>query len=372
VGAVTDAYSPLKALRYPEKLRVLRDGGITTPIHCQIILSDLCNQSCNFCAYRDPGYTSSQLFYEISHKKSALTRGIEGRNYNPNRMIPYAKVIEILDDCVEMGIRAIQFTGGGEPTVHPYFVEILSATHVRGLEFAVVTNGVLPGKRPDMIQALGLAAWVRISLDAGTPETYAKIRNVPKQHFYDASYAISSLAGATHLGVGFVVTPENWREIVSGTEHAKFCGADNVRIGAQFSSEDEELFTSFYAEARELSQQAETLTDYRFTVHNRFGEKLEDLRQHSPDYTRCGYQEFTTYIGGDQNVYRCCVLAYNERGLVGSIKDRRFKDLWLDSSRADAMRSFDARGCDRCQFNSINRTLSYALRSDEPLHSNFV
>lgn len=372
---MSEAYSPIKALRYPERLRVLRDGGIAAPVHVQIILSDLCNQACNFCAYRDPGYTSSQLFYEISHRKAGLRRDTDHpeRDYNPNRMIPYDKVIEILDDCMELGVKAIQFTGGGEPTVHPRFTEILEETHKRGLEFAVVTNGVLPGKRPEMVRAMAKAAWVRVSLDAGTAQTYAEIRNVPASHFHDALATIAALARSTHVGVGFVVTPENWEEIALGVELAKQHGADNVRISAQFSGQNEKPFASFYEQARGLARIArQTYADNRFRVYDRFGEKLDDLKQRSPDYDRCGYQEFTTYIGGDQNVYRCCVLAYNERGLIGSLKEQRFRDLWMSAARADAMRGFDARGCERCQFNSINRTLEYALRSADPMHGAFV
>jgi MoaA/NifB/PqqE/SkfB family radical SAM enzyme len=371
---VAEAYSPLKALRYPDRLRVLRDGGVGTPVHVQIILSDLCNQACGFCAYRDPGYTSSQLFYEISHRKGGLRRDGDHpeRNYNPNRMIPYDKVIEILDDCVELGVKAIQFTGGGEPTVHPRFADILNETHRRGLKFAVVTNGVLPARRPEMLYALAGAEWVRVSLDAGASATYAQLRNVPESHFHDALETIERLAGSVHLGVGYVVTPQNWREIVQGAGHAKRCGADNVRISAQFSADGESLFADCYDDAAAEARIAERLTDERFTVYNRFGEKLDDLRQRSPDYDRCGYQEFTTYVGGDQNVYRCCVLAYNERGLIGSIREQRFRDLWMSAARADAMRSFDARGCDRCQFNAINRTLDYTLRPAEPMHSAFV
>lgn len=101
---MTARYSALKAMKYPDRLEAIRSGGFAGPVHVQIILSDLCNQNCAFCAFRDPGYSSSQLFH------------VDG-NYNPNRMLPFDKVTEILDDCV--GVKAVQYTGGGEPTVHP-------------------------------------------------------------------------------------------------------------------------------------------------------------------------------------------------------------------------------------------------------------
>ena len=71
-------------------------------------------------------------------------------------------------------------------------------------------------------------------------------------------------------------------------------------------------------------------------------------------------------------MYRCCVLSYNERGLVGSLKGRSFADLWLSQDRMNAMMAFDARGCDRCQFNGINRVLDYAMGPGQRQHSEFV
>lgn len=377
--ASVDAYSPLKSLRHLDVIDGVRRGVPVRPVHVQVILSDLCNQACNFCAYRDPGYTSSTLFRVLEPGKKGLRRaGHEGYNFNPNRMIPTEKVMEILDDCRAMGVQAIQYTGGGEPTVHPDFTDIVEHTIARGLKWSLVTNGVNIS-RAALEDWVNAAAWVRISLDAATAETYARVRNVPDWHWREALQAIPRIRAARELlgvgpviGVGFVVTPDNWREVYDAAVLVKHLGADNIRIGAQFSANDEHLFSGFHAEAAELCRQAEALTGDGFTVHNRFGEKLADLRQKSPDYQRCGYQSFTTYIGADLNLYRCCVFAYHPRGLYGSIKDRRFRDAWMGAERVADMAAFDARGCDRCQFNGINRVLDYTLRADEPAHSEFV
>ncbi len=366
------SYSPYKALRYPARIQAIKHGIPVGPVHVQIILSDLCNQACNFCAYRDPGYTSSQLFYVTEDGKKGLRKaGYEERNYNPNRMIPYDKVVEILDDCVTLGVEAVQFTGGGEPTVHPRFGDVVKQTVARGLKWSLVTNGVA-WHNLGLVELCQSASWVRVSLDAGRGETYGRMRNAPASHWPSAIDAIRGLAalnGPT-VGVGFVVTPDNWREVVDATEHAQKLGAQNIRISAQFSAGDERLFSEFYDEAAALCREAEKLTGDGFIVYNRFGEKLEDLRQRSPDYDRCGYQQFTTYIGGDLNLYRCCVYAYHPRGLLGSIKERRFRDVWPEVARG--MAEFKARECERCQFNKINTVLDYALSPDEQQHQQFV
>jgi radical SAM protein with 4Fe4S-binding SPASM domain len=327
------------------------------------------------CAYRDPSYSSSQLFYEIKPAGPGLRRdaGNPERNYNPNRMIPFAKVIEILDDCQAIGVQAVQFTGGGEPTAHPQWVDSVLAAQERGLKTSLVTNGVNLAKSERGIRAAAGCEWVRVSVDAGSPETYTKIRNVPAWH-YDAAWdSVEALSGTGPVvGVGFVVTPGNWHEIYDAAETARDAGASNIRISAQFSAQDEALFAGVHDEAAELARRATGLSRAGFEVINRFSEKLDDLKQKAPDFDTCGYQQFTTYIGADLNVYRCCVLAYNDAGVVGSLKDRRFAELWMSQARADEMSAFSARSCDRCQFLTINRFLDYALRTDDPQHSEFV
>lgn len=319
------------------------------------------------------GYSSNQLFGVRDSETGAV-------NNNPNRMIPFEKCIEILDDCKNMGVRAIQATGGGEPTVHPQHREIFQAVLDRGLDLALVTNGVI--FRDGLIDILLRAKWVRISVDAGNAATYAAIREV-KPSFYDRVHQnIAALTKAKResddpaakelvVGYGFVVTRENWREVVDATRIAREIGVDNLRISAVFQPDDERYFEDFHAEAAALCRQAESLSTPTFRVFNNFGERVQDLREHSPDYSFCGYQQLNTYIGADLNCYRCCVQAYNAHGLIGSIAEKRFRELWESEEKRKDFERFDARSCDRCQFNSKNRTIIYAL-SENPQHANFI
>lgn len=340
-------YATIKVLRFPERIAAIRRGRQTPPVHVQIILSDLCNQGCHFCAYRDPGYTSSVLFHDHG-------------NYNPNRKLPTEKALEILYDCAEMGVEAVQFTGGGEPTVHPDFQKIVNSASMHGLKWALVTNGV----RLDRFD-VSQAAWIRVSLDAANAQTYAAIRNCDRSHFDRACDAIRR----NRCGVGFVVTPENWTEVYDAALLAKGLGASNIRIGAQFSADGIGPYRDFTHRAAALCQEAEGLAGDGFEVTNRFLEKLSELEAGRPNFHRCGYQQFTTYIGADQNLYRCCVYAYNPHGLIGSVQGRRFKDAWREAYRSLA--GFDAGTCERCQFTAINRTLEYVL-ADEQVDEAFV
>jgi radical SAM protein with 4Fe4S-binding SPASM domain len=332
-------------------------GTPAAPVHAQVILSDLCDMDCDFCAYRMSGYPSNQLF----------GRPDKHGRVNPNRMLSYETAIGLLDDFAEMGVRAVQFTGGGEPTIHPRVVDVLRETHARGLAFSLVTNGAhLTDALCDVLRD---ATWVRVSIDAGNAHTYAKTRRVPEKTYEKVRKNLRGLAGkkrsadsSVEIGVGFVVTPDNWQEIAIAAAKAHDDGAGNFRISAMFNPKHDEPFRGIRQDAENFCWAARQMETDSFKVYDRFSERVEDLKTH-PDGPRCGYQYFTTYVGGDGNVYRCCNTAYSERGLLGSIYDHGFKALWQNGVQS-SFRDFDARGCEFCQFRKINHEIENALEAD--------
>lgn len=348
-------YSQFKLVHHTDKVRAIREGRVAPPAQVQLIISDYCNHDCSFCAYRTSGYTTNELFNE-------------GTNHNPKRFIPYEKVLEILDDCREMGVQGIQLTGGGEPSTHPKFGEILQAVLDRGLKLAVVTNGT--AIKDWHVPLLVRAEWVRVSIDAASPETYASMRRVSQSFFYRTIANVNRLVTAkqiakskTIIGIGFVVTRENWQEIMDACEIARTAGVDNFRISAAFLPDNEAYHAPHYSKAWELARGAaqEMETD-TFRVFNLYSDRLEDLEQRSPDYETCVYQFVTTYIGGDLNLYRCCNTSYNRHGLLGSLKEQRFRDAWEGAHQART--GFRAESCDRCQFNRVNRLGNYMLKEN--------
>ena len=361
-------YSSLKMVRH-----YIKDGGLPpVPKQVQVILSDLCNQDCGFCAYRMTGYSSNELFTEGA--KLAAT----GHN-NPIRFMDTERALALVREIKEAGVLAIQFTGGGEPTVHTQHERIFGTALDEGLACALVSNGV-KWSASLRSSVLPKFSWVRVSVDAGTPATYAKIRNCPVDHWDKALANVKGLAGWIQaskspclLGIGWVVTPENYREIVEGVQVAHDTGARYVRMSAMFSPEDEKPYAGIYEEVKESIQEAKRRYEGPdFTVHNLFGERVEDLRQGRPDYRTCAYQHYTSYIGADMRPYRCCVLAYNRRGIIGngSLRDMSFGDFWRSSDRVRDFERFDARGCERCQFNPKNRAMAYILERTVP-HEEF-
>lgn len=351
----SNPYSNSKVGWHLDRLQAMRSGGVVRPVHVHFIMSDFCNQSCVFCSYRAPTGLSVENF------------GVEG-NINPMRQIPLEKCKEILTDCAEVGVEAIQFTGGGEPTTHPNHGEILKYAHDLGLSTALVTNGVILRD----LDAYKNLAWLRISLDAGVKETYEEMRiSNSWDKVLEHLTMFASLQPKVVVGVSFVVTEYNWREIRLAAIVAKASGVGSIRFSTFLFKGDEGHLEP--EQIREVSFALDGLANLEtptFKIYDMFGERVAGLRHGPPKHSFCGYQQITVYIGGDQKVYRCCTTAYTDHGEIGSLKDQRFIE-WFENESQDRYLTFDATTCNYCQFNEKNEFI-YDIVRGKPKHVEFV
>jgi radical SAM protein with 4Fe4S-binding SPASM domain len=359
-------YSTSKPIHHTDRMESLRSGKQPYPVHVEIIISDFCNHDCGFCAYRMSGYTSNQLF-QIDEGQSRKAR-------NPRRMIPKEKVFEILDDCKKMDVKAIQFTGGGEPTVHPDFVEIAKYAQDLGFDTALITNGNML-HRSDHREVIRNMTWIRVSIDAANAYHYSEERGVGAKSWDRMLSGVRSLVEEVGyfgerpiIGAGFVVTPRNWTQIHDAVKLYKEVGFDNVRLGLMFNPDNADPFEDCKYDMNYLALKAvEDFRDNEFSVINRVSEKHGELEKGTPDFEFCSYQHFTTYIGGDLNVYRCCVYAYNLHGLVGSLEKQSFKQMWDSKHKHDDFDKFNPQECERCQFTEIIENTNKQINSNDPL-----
>ena len=95
---MSSKYSTLKIFHYQEKLDnlTLDTQEIKPPLHIRIKPTNVCNHNCWYCAYK---VDYLQL----------------GQDMVERDFIAEDKMMEIIDDCAEMGVKAITFSGGGEP-----------------------------------------------------------------------------------------------------------------------------------------------------------------------------------------------------------------------------------------------------------------
>lgn len=309
------------------------------------------------CAYRMPGYKNSIGFDITKH-------------------IPIEKLLEIIDDFETMGVKAVEITGGGEPLVYPKLKQFLARLAQTGLEVGLVTNGTLMSQEiADLLYETNFQ-WARVSIDAGNEETYIKIRRVPVGHWdraWNGVHRLMTRRTDQIIGCGFVVTPENYMEVFKFCELASNYNVDNVRISMAFTNKGADLLSQIQINEvhSQIKRAKNKFENENFSIPNVFKERVNNL-QLSPtqDYDYCGTKDVICVIEGEQRVFTCCTLAGDPRGLMGNIKDKRFKVLWEE--KADWRDKFDVRK--RCQVVCLyeQRNKNMLRLMDKPKHINFI
>lgn len=354
-------YSSYKIFHFKDKLESLEKTNetIKAPTHIRIKPTNVCNHKCWYCSY--------QSLDEIQL----------GKDMSIQDMIPKDKMHQIIDDCIEMKVNAITFSGGGEPFIYPHFLEILQKLSQSDIEFASLTNGSrIDGEVAEIFAKYG--TWLRVSIDGWDDESYAKYRSTKHGEFTKVIENMKSFAqieGRTcNLGVSFIIDNQNYREIYKFSKLMKEIGVDSIKLApcviGNDGVENNKYHTPIYEEAKALSIQVkEELEDDSFEVFDSY-HLLED--KFEKDYHWCPYTQINPVIGADMHVYTCHDKAYNlDTGSLGSIKDISFKELWMNDK--DKFYNVNpAKHCNHhCAVNEKNKMILEYLSIDTD-HLGFV
>jgi len=309
-------YTKMKIFHYPDKLKSIMDKTITAPIHLRIKPTNVCNHNCKYCAYR--------------------TNNLQvGKDMIIKDYIPESKMMEIIDDITEIGVKAVTFSGGGEPLLYPFMLNTLKKISKTSIKFSVLTNGSkLINEIAEVLANHG--TWIRISIDGWDDESYSFYRGVPKGEFTKILKNIEhfkKIKGKCLVGVVIIVDKTNHSHIYDLIKTLKNVGVNSIKISPCLISNDtnennnyhESIFTSV---KEQINKSVNELKDANFEIFDSYNIQLETTFK--KNYTWCPYIQILHVIGADQNIYTCQDKAYNlERGLIGSIKNTRYKDFWL-------------------------------------------
>lgn len=318
-------YSDLKIVQFPEKIRSFQNGTITAPIYVRIKPINRCNQDCHFCCYAQSWRKTSSNTDDINHIVSAMHTDM-----NESDTMPTAKAFELIDDLKEMGVKAVTFSGGGEPLLHKDIVAIMERVVEHGIDLSIITNGQL--LRSHRAAILGKAKWVRVSMDYVNAEQMILSRRVKAKAFTDTMDNLRTFAAlkseSCDLGVNYIVHKANYEGIAEFAKTLKESGVENVRFSPMWIPDFVEYHTPIKARVEEQLAQAQCLVDERFTINSTY-ELNSATKKTDRKYSACLFMQTVPVVGADQIVYACHNKAYDKTGAIGSIRDRHFKDLWF-------------------------------------------
>ena len=320
-----DVYTKLKFLRFRDQLDALESDTLAPPVHVRIKPINACNHDCWYCAYH---YDDIQLGNLMEYKD----------------VIPRDKMMEIIDDLKEMGVKAVTFSGGGEPLMYAHIEETVEKLGEYGLKVASLTNGSnLKGKVADAFARYG--TWIRISIDGWDPESYARYRKVSDKEFGRIIKNMEDFASRGSncvLGINYIVDKDNYSHVYEFVSLMKEIGVDHVKVmgciignGGAENNQYHEPFRDVVIEQIEKCMALET-ADFKIIDHyHEFPDRFEKT------YTSCPSMQFLTVIGADCKVFTCHDKAYTETGLLGSIENRSFKEFWFSDENKKKMQAIN-------------------------------
>ncbi len=352
-------YTKLKIFHFKEKLDSLPEntGKIMPPIHIRMKPTNVCGHNCWYSAYK------------VDSLK--LGQGMQKKDF-----IPREEMMEIIDDIVEMGVKAVTFSGGGDPFYYPYLLDTVKELSKTTVKFAALTNGAkLCGEVAEIFAHYG--AWLRISIDGWDDESYSQYRGVSKGEFSKVMKNMEDfkkIGGNCYLGVSVIVDKENAIHLYEFIKRIKDVGVNSVKISPCVVSNDgvknNEYHQPIFKNVKEQVKRAtEDFASKNFEVFDSYHE-LDD--KFNKEYDWCPYLQILPVIGADLNVYPCQDKAYNlDEGLIGSIKNQSFKDFWF-SSKENFFKINPSKVCNHhCVANSKNKLVLEYLNADRE-HLGFV
>jgi len=320
------------------------DNKNPAPVLVEFDPSNTCNHGCYFCI---------SSYIHLPESKDLDT-------YNKTIM-PREILMNACKDFVNMGVRAINWTGGGEPTINKNLKEAIEYIGQNSdIKMGIFTNGTLLDKW-DMFDAMvDNMTWVRFSVDAGTPETYNSIRRVRANQGWDKMSANltklvevnNSKGKKIQIGTGFVITPDTYKEITDFAKYFAQFDIDYCQYKPEIVNREREEGVQrdldfWEAEVEPRLAEAKDILGDKFQIN---GYKLKDLINDRSlfgrNYKKCLGSQVQPCVGADGEVYVCT----NHRGYkqysYGSLHEKSFKEVWTDiQTREKVMNQIESVEC---------------------------
>jgi len=341
--------TPDKIMYHPEVLAEWHKGGTPAPVNFEIHLTDRCCNKCYYCS----AWEAKKGAKEMKHMQA----------------------LSCINFIRHVGAKAVTFSGGGEPFMHPNAVELIKhASHI-GLDVGVITNGVKVTKEvsKELLKIKNLK-WIRFSFDAITTEQYREIRGtndfeLVKQNIKDM---LELKTTDVTIGVQNVVNKYNYANI---DEFTKMCKKEFPKI-------DYIQVRPIEVKLGEHPYTPEQLKEIKpmLSLSEALGAMISDkwdliFGKREFGFSKCWCSNIIPTINSEGNVYICCHMNRVPEYLIGNVKEMVGPDSFFENIKETISKlpnlGLNPGICPTgCRGSNINRMME-GIKKGHP-HQNFL
>jgi radical SAM protein with 4Fe4S-binding SPASM domain len=300
--------------------------------------------------------------------------------------LEYVDTKKLLDVCKQMaglGLKSITIVGSGEPTIHPDFVEIISALNSYGLKIGLFTNG--SGLTDTKIEAiLDKLTFIRFSFNGGTKELYESVHG--QKHFDLVLGNIRKIVQLKHMrktdfptiGVQHGTNHMTISHLLDGVKLFKGVGVDYFEIKPILFKEEKSDGSRNeldLAKTFKILEEAETLADERYAVYPKYEQFMTVLGHEeykARNYSYCHGSFFSATLEIDGSLY-VCDNQKEKKFILGNVFKERFDNIWWSKKHLDLIKSIDVTKCPvACRMDPLCRIVHDIAHPPEQIHPDFL
>lgn len=325
--------SQAKMLFHLDKLKEYKETGDTTPILMEVNLSNSCPLNCIWCI---SAYSHREEFIDTKH------------------------LLKFLKEYKEAGGKAVNFSGGGEPTTHPDFIKIIKETKKIGLNQGLMTCGVYPSEYNLAIEEC--CDWVRYSVDTVDKARYEKLKGVDALNMVKRNLVMIN-KDKINVGINANLPQENGciNELNSLIEYNKSLNKTYLQIRPVLPKYGlqrvEKNIMKFQIEFLKLIDREANIT----ISWDKFYDLLKD--NNGQEYTKCRGHIFEPVLDANGDLCVCMYFLKDKRFVFGNIYKNTFNEIWHGDKRKKVKEMCDKIDLSKCQVcckdNEINKFLAF-------------
>ena len=355
-------FNSMKALIWSKHLEGCAKRDYLPPVIANIDPTNRCNFDCIWC---------SDKLYRRQHPSMLSTEHLLG----------------LIGFLAEWGVKSVDVSGGGEPTLHEDVAKVLWAAHESGMQAAIVTNG--SNMTPGLAQTIAeTCRWVGFSVDAGTAKTHDKVHGLAHRTFGQVLRGMEQIRDQVdfrhtpcQVTYKFLLHPENEHEIYLGAVAAREAGCHNfllrpvcwrqITVFEDYGTEGTTGGEYNLPLIQEQIEHALELEDANFRVAAAFHKFGADLKREKKS-SHCWASPLAITFAADGNVYLCCAM----RGRKEILLCRHVPDVrevlmyWNSPKHKKMVRDIDINKCPSCTLEAHNEIVERVFVRDD-LHRMF-